>query len=226
MKLRIATTLMLLTGLLAANAEAGRFNIKKVVKQAPVYNQLVKKVKFAPPHGGPVQKLPPAFHPPGGGQPPVFCPPKPPVVCPPQPPVICPPKPPVICPPKPPVCPPQPPVICPPQPPVCPPQPPVCPPQPPVCPPQPPVCPPVNVPPHIDFCIEICNHAGAEVHFNFNDQGYVCLPCHGCKTFHGHTVHMPTIEYHNGHEVVRYELAPQGKYEFRWSSGVLQLFAL
>lgn len=249
MKLKALTMIAVLSGLLAtSSSEAGKFDLHQIVKniqktKGPGIQHTGSGHIGAPNLGGPVNILP---YPPIV-KPPVYKP-KPPV-CLPNPPV-CKPKPPICLPPKPPICPPvKPPIYCPPpKPPVCPPvkppvcvKPPICPPvKPPVC--EQPACPcnlckcqtcqcgdqhvglPINQPPVRVYTLTLMNNAGADVHFRFNGAEEVeSMSADDVAAFESRATQGIQIAYHNGLEVVQYDLDPSASYSFEWQDDTLML---
>jgi hypothetical protein len=122
-----------------------------------------------------------------------------------------------------PICKPKPPVVVYPIHPVHPIRP-IHPVHPPVC-KKPPVCkPPVNRPPVRCLSLKLINNAEADVYFVLNQaDDFVTLTAgdkHWTKTKNPAPHH---ISYHNGQEMVEYELDPNGTYSFEWQGEVLQL---
>jgi hypothetical protein len=239
MKLQAITTIAVLTGIISTTtADAGKFNLGDALRVAQKINQgpnfgggkpVYKPLPYPGNGGGkPIHKpLPHPGH--GGGKPPV-CKPKPPVC-----------KPPVHLPTPPPVYHPQPPV-CKPKPPVCP---PVYKPQPPVCKkpgcecgvckcqvckchkPGPPVCkPPINRPPVKCYTMKLINDAGAEVFFSIDGADYQQLANGDFEMVKSHNRQPHLISYHNGIEVVEFELDPSAIYGFEWQGDTLMLLEI
>jgi len=161
-------------------------------------------------------------------------------------PPICPPVKPPICI-KPPICPPVKPPVCI-KPPICPPvKPPVCI-KPPICPPVEPPCHtcechvckchkpvlpichkpisqlPINRPPVKLVTMTLMNNAGADVHFSLNSNEQVeTMPADSESVVESRSLEALKIAYHNGVEVVEYELDPSAAYSFEWEGEALQL---
>ena len=101
--------------------------------------------------------------------------------------------------------------------------------QPPVCKkPAPPVCkkpaPPINRPPARCAKMKLMNNAGAEVYFVLNNaHDYDTLRADSVEIIESHTHKPHLISYHNGQQLVEYELDPNGVYGFEWQGQVLQL---
>lgn len=231
MKLQVITTFAVLTGIITTtSADAGDFNFGKALRTAQQINRVVNGPKHG--GGGPIYKplpypgpkpLPHPGH--GGGKPPV-CKPKPPVY-----------KPPIVILPEPPIYKPHPPV-CKPKPPVCKPKPPVC--KKPGCKcrvckcrvckchkPRPPVCkPPINRPPVKCYTMKLINDAGAEVFFSLNGEDYQQLDNGDVETVKSHGRQPNLIKYHNGIEVVEFELDPTAVYGFEWEGDTLMLLEI
>lgn len=192
----------------------------------------------APPVCKPKLPIRPIYPPPNGG-PPIIKPP----VCKPKPPIYCPPVKPPVCIPKPPICPPVKPPVCI-KPPICPPvKPPVCnkpPVKPPVC--IKPQCKcnvckcqvcqcgdqhvslPINRPPVRVSQMTLMNNAGAEVHFSFKGTEQVeSMPAEDVSVYETRQRQEIQIAYHNGLEVVQYDLDPSASYSFEWQGETLQL---
>ncbi|MBD3671984.1 MAG: hypothetical protein HUJ26_00535 [Planctomycetaceae bacterium] len=107
-------------------------------------------------------------------------------------------------------------------------EPPHCKPAPPVCKPQPPVCkkPPVNRPPVRCAKMKLMNNAGAEVYFVLNNANdYITLGVDTVEIVESHNGQPHLISYHNGQQMVEYELDPNATYSFEWEGDTLQLFA-
>lgn len=107
-------------------------------------------------------------------------------------------------------------------------EPPHCKPAPPVCKPQPPVCkkPPVNRPPVRCVKMKLMNNAGAEVYFVLNNANdYSTLGADAVEIVESHSGQPHLISYHNGQQMVEYELDPNATYSFEWEGDTLQLFA-
>ncbi len=105
---------------------------------------------------------------------------------------------------------------------------PICKPQPPVshCPP--PVCaPPINRPPVKCFIMKLMNHTGAEVFYNLDhsDQ-YTQMPIDDAQLIKSHTQQPHLIRYHNGQEVVEFQLDPSAAYAFEWQNETLVLLEI
>jgi len=116
-----------------------------------------------------------------------------------------------------PICKPKPPVVVYPIHPVHPVHPPVC--------KKPPVCkPPVNRPPAQCLTLKLINNAESEVYYVLNQaDDYKTLTVgdkHWTKTMNPQPHH---ISYHNGQEMVEYELDADGTYSFEWEGETLQL---
>lgn len=192
---------------------------------------------------------PPVGRPPVCRPKPPVCRPEPPVYPIYPPPTVRPP----VCKPQPPICPPPRPPVCekpPVKPPVCI-KPPICPPvKPPVCikpPVKPPVCEkpqckcnvckcqtcrcgnqqvglPINRPPVRVSQLTLMNNAGAEVHFSLNENPNVeTMPADDVSVVESRSARGIQIAYHNGLEVVEYDLDADASYSFEWQGETLQL---
>ena len=96
--------------------------------------------------------------------------------------------------------------------------------------PAPPICkkpthPPINRPPAKCLTLKLINKAGAEVYFVINNaDDYTTLPAgenHWLKTMNPQP---HTISYHNGQQMVEFELSADGTYSFEWEGDTLQLY--
>jgi len=126
---------------------------------------------------------------------------------------------------------PNPPVYPLPEPPRYKPAPPVCKPAPPIYKPAPPVCkkpaPPINRPPVQCARLKLMNNAGADVYFVLNNaHDYATLRADDVEIVESHTHKPHLISYHNGQELVEYELDANGVYGFEWQGQILQLVEL
>ena len=98
--------------------------------------------------------------------------------------------------------------------------------KPPVC--KPPVChPPVNHPPVKCYSMKLMNNAGAEVYYILDKaQDYNQLPAEQVEVVKSHSSQPHTISYHNGQEVVEYQLSVNGTYSFEWQGETLMLLEI
>ena len=98
----------------------------------------------------------------------------------------------------------------------------------PVCKPKPPVCkPPVNHPPKKCYTLKLINKAGAEVYYTLNQaKDYSTMPVDDVDWIKTLNPAPHTISYHNGQEVVEYELDADGTYGFEWQGETLQLLEI
>ena len=70
----------------------------------------------------------------------------------------------------------------------------------------------------------LMNNAGAEVHFSFDGGNAVeSMPAEDVAVFESRATQGIQIAYHNGLEVVQYDLDPSASYSFEWQGETLQL---
>ena len=70
----------------------------------------------------------------------------------------------------------------------------------------------------------LTNNAGADVHFSFNgDEQVQSMPADDVAVFETRANQGVQIAYHNGLEVVQYDLDPSASYAFEWQGETLQL---
>ena len=105
---------------------------------------------------------------------------------------------------------------------------PICKPQPPVshCPP-PVHAPPINRPPVKCYIMKLMNHTGADVFYNLdNSDEYTQMPIDDAQLIKSHSQQPHRIRYHNGQEVVEFELDPSATYAFEWQGETLVLLEI
>lgn len=86
--------------------------------------------------------------------------------------------------------------------------------------------PPVNKPPVKKFTMKLINNAGSEVYFSLNGQDYQMLKADGFEMVKSVSPKDHLIKYHNGQELVQYQLDPESVYSFEWDEGVLLLLEI
>jgi len=87
--------------------------------------------------------------------------------------------------------------------------------------------PPVNRPPVKTFKMVLQNNTGAEVYYSLNhNKNYTTMPKEDVDVFQSYSQKPVLISYHNGHEVVEYELNPASTYSFEWQEDTLQLLEI
>jgi hypothetical protein len=88
-------------------------------------------------------------------------------------------------------------------------------------------CPPVNRPPKKCYTLKLINNAGAEVYYTLNQaEDYRTMPVDDVDWIKTLNPAPHTISYHNGQEVVEYELDADGTYGFEWQGETLQLLEI
>ncbi|MBD3671894.1 MAG: hypothetical protein HUJ26_00075 [Planctomycetaceae bacterium] len=83
---------------------------------------------------------------------------------------------------------------------------------------------PINQPPVRVTQLTLLNNAGADVHFRFNGAEQVeSMPADDVAVFESRATQGIQIAYHNGLEVVQYDLDPSASYSFEWQEDTLML---
>lgn len=83
--------------------------------------------------------------------------------------------------------------------------------------------PPVNKPPVKKFMMKLVNNAETEVYFSLNGQEYQMLEADGIEMIKSFSPKGHLIKYHNGQDVVQFQLDPAAVYSFEWEDDVLLL---
>lgn len=119
----------------------------------------------------------------------------------------------------------------PPKPPACKPKPPVYKPPVKLC----PVChhkhctcqkPPINKPPMKKFTMKLLNNADTKLFFSINGLDYQLLEADGVELVKSLSPKSHRIAFHNGIEVVEFDLDPTAIYSFEWEENQLMLYEI
>ena len=83
--------------------------------------------------------------------------------------------------------------------------------------------PPVNQPPVKKFVMKLVNNAETKVYFSLNASEYQMLEADGLELIKSISPKGHLIKYHDGHELVQFQLDPTAVYSFEWEEDVLLL---
>lgn len=86
--------------------------------------------------------------------------------------------------------------------------------------------PPVNKPPVKKFAMKLVNNAETKVFFSLNGQDFQMLEADGFEMIKSVSPKGHLIKYHNGQEVIQYELDPTAVYSFEWQDEILMLLEI
>jgi hypothetical protein len=86
--------------------------------------------------------------------------------------------------------------------------------------------PPMNKPPMKQYAMKLVNNAETKVFFSLNGEDFQMLEADGLEMIKSVSPKGHLIKYHNGQEVVQYELDPTAVYSFEWQDETLMLLEI
>ena len=86
--------------------------------------------------------------------------------------------------------------------------------------------PPINKPPMKKFTMKLLNNAETNLFFSINGLDYQLLEAHGVELVKSLSPKLHRIAFHNGVEVVEFDLDPSAIYSFEWEEDQLMLYEI